>query len=178
MSTLCKKARRCAGVGTLTTKARPGPTPERHKLPPNSPPFPPPLWSEVLHIRAPNISPVLHRVRRDQYLPALWDEHRQCPVWTPSPGQSGVAHSHTFIERDDGCDAEDFVDAVGEVRGGFEFRKRDFAGGGGAELGEDDGAELFPDRRVAGEKVEDPAEQGADGVAACEEEGERFIAEL
>ena len=164
---------------TRTTKAHPRPRSKRNKLPPHLPPLPP-LRPELLDIVPPDVRAVLHRVRRDKHLPALGHENRLFAIRPPSARERGVLSGNALVERDDGGDAEGFVDAVVEVVADAQLGEGEVGGGGvvGAELREDGGAEFGVDGRVARQKVEHPSQQRAGGVAAGEHDAERLVAQL
>lgn len=151
---------------SLTTRTNPRPSPEWDELPPWLPPLPP-LRLELFDITSPDISAMLHCIVGQQHLSTLGDKHRLRPIRASTARECGVLDADSLVQWDDSRDAEGLVDDVLEVLTPTELRKGDVrSGGSGAELGEDDRAELCVHPRMSSKEVEDPSEQCAGGVPA------------
>lgn len=110
---------------------------------------------------------------------ALADEDRGLAVWTTALGNAGVLDGRAAVEGDDREQTERLVHDILEVLARLEGSEGEVLGVGvGAEVLDDDFAQLVEDIRVAGEHEEGPAKQGGSGITTGEEDVEQLAAEF
>ena len=153
-------------VRWLTTNALPRSTSEWHKFPPSTllVSFPA-LRSEVHHIRAPDISMVLHPACRYQDSTILWKKDCAATIWSTSSGQCSVLIADTLNDWDDGSDVEGFVDAMLQIAVVVRFSEVDVRG----KVCQDDVAKFIEDPSVASQEVDEPAQESGCGIPTSAE---------
>lgn len=139
----------------------------------------PPLGTELLRIRAPDVLSSVQEVHVVADRLALAHVYGLHAVKTAAAGDGSVADGGAAVHGDDGVETEGFVEEVLEVLAGFEAGEGDWLWAVVGTEGVDDGlAEFLEDGWVAGEKEGAPAQERGGGVTTGEEDVEELGAEF
>jgi hypothetical protein len=148
-----------AGLGQreLLTQTDTRPAVERQELPAGLPANPA-VGLELVGVGAPEVLAAVHGVHDVVDFLALLDVDGGQAVWPAAAREGGVFGSAAAVDGHVGIEAEDFGQDVLQVGASFEVGEGDVARVlVGAELVEDDAAELVVDVWVADEEVECPS---------------------